>query len=161
MASMSICLWFDTQAEEAVDFYTAVFKNSKRHQSVRYGPSGAKASGQKEGSVMTVACEIEGLPILALNGGNMFTFNNAISLVATCKTQAELDDIWNKLLEGGGQVEECGWLKDKFGVSWQIVPSIVDEMTRSGDAAAVERFMAAMMTMKKLDAATLEKAFKG
>jgi predicted 3-demethylubiquinone-9 3-methyltransferase (glyoxalase superfamily) len=147
-------LWFDHQAEEAVAFYTSVFKNSRVEAVTRYGDTGP---GPK-GSVMTVAFELEGQKFAALNGGPHFKFTEAISFVVNCETQQEVDEFWEKLSEGGQEVE-CGWLKDKYGLSWQIVPKVLIEMLQDNDAARAQRVMKAMLQMKKLDIARLEDAY--
>lgn len=146
-------LWFDGNAEEAVNFYTSVFKNSKIRHIVRYGDSGP---GPK-GSVMIIDFELDGEQFTALNGGPEFKFNEAISLVVHCKTQEEVDYFWEKLSEGGEKVE-CGWLKDKFGLAWQIVPEVFLELLRNSDEEKRDRVMKAMMKMKKLDIKQLQQA---
>lgn len=148
-------LWFDNNAEEAANFYVSVFKNSKVLKTLRYGSEGP---GPK-GTVMTIAFQLEGQQFTALNGGPHFKFNEALSLVVHCKTQDEVDYYWEKLSEGGQKVE-CGWLKDKFGLSWQIVPDALFELMEDDGSQKAERVMKAMMTMKKLDIAGLEKAAK-
>ena len=153
-------LWFDSQAEEAARFYTSTFKNSKIKTIARYGDAGAKASGQPKGSVMTVAFEIDGEEFVALNGGPQFRFSEAISLVVNCRSQEEIDELWSKLTAGGGEPGPCGWLKDKFGLSWQIVPAKMDDLMK-GDPAKSERVMAALMQMHKIDVAALERAAEG
>jgi predicted 3-demethylubiquinone-9 3-methyltransferase (glyoxalase superfamily) len=147
-------LWFDGQAEEAAKFYVSIFPNSKLGSTSRYGEAGP---GPK-GSVMTVAFELDGLSFTALNGGPMFKFTEAISLVAHCETQAEVDHYWDKLSAGGQQVQ-CGWLKDKYGLSWQIVPNALIELVQDKDPAKSRRVMAAMMQMKKIDIAGLKAAY--
>jgi predicted 3-demethylubiquinone-9 3-methyltransferase (glyoxalase superfamily) len=146
-------LWFDNNAEEAVNFYVATFKNSKVGDVARYGDSGP---GPK-GSVMTMAFELEGQRFVALNGGPQFKFTEAVSFVVNCETQEELDYFWEKLSGNGGQEVQCGWLKDKYGLSWQIVPAILPQLI-SGDPAKSNRVMQALMQMKKLDIAELQKA---
>jgi predicted 3-demethylubiquinone-9 3-methyltransferase (glyoxalase superfamily) len=153
-------LWFDSQAEEAARFYTSTFKNSKIKTIARYGDAGAKASGQPKGSVMTVAFEIDGEDFVALNGGPQFKFSEAISLVVNCRSQEEIDELWSKLTAGGGEPGPCGWLKDKFGLSWQIVPEKMDDLMK-GDPAKSEQVMAALMQMHKIDVAALERAAEG
>jgi predicted 3-demethylubiquinone-9 3-methyltransferase (glyoxalase superfamily) len=148
-------LWFDHQAEEAAKFYTSIFKDSKVETVTRCGELGP---GPK-GSVMTVAFQIEGQKFVALNGGPQFKFTEAISFVVNCETQAEVDELWEKLSESGKKVE-CGWLKDKYGVSWQIVPIVLIEMLRDKDAEKSQRVMKAMLQMKKLDIARLEEAYR-
>lgn len=151
------CLWFDGNAEEAVSFYVGLVAGSKITGVTRYPESAAKASGNKAGAVMTVAFELNGQPFLALNGGPNFKFTPAVSFMLYCETQAEVDALWNGL-GNGGQHQNCGWLTDRYGVTWQIVPSIVHEVMTSGDTDKTERLMAAVLTMNKLDVAALEKA---
>jgi predicted 3-demethylubiquinone-9 3-methyltransferase (glyoxalase superfamily) len=153
MQKITPMLWFDSQAEEAAQFYTSIFKNSKIDQISRYGDHGP---GPK-GSAMTVAFTIGGQKFTALNGGPMFKFTEAISLVVNCDTQAEIDEYWSKLTADGGKEVQCGWLKDKYGLSWQIVPAVLSQLV-SGDAAKSARVMGALMKMVKLDIAALEKA---
>jgi predicted 3-demethylubiquinone-9 3-methyltransferase (glyoxalase superfamily) len=148
-------LWFNNNAEEAANFYCSVFKNSRILNTARYGESGA---GPK-GTVMTVEFELDGQRFVGLNGGPQFKFTEAISLVVNCETQEEVDYYWEKLSEGGQKVE-CGWLKDKYGLSWQVVPNIVFELFQ-GDQEQVDRVMKAVMTMKKLDVEELKKAANG
>lgn len=147
-------LWFDHQAEEAVGFYTSIFKNSKVTAVTRYGEAGP---GPK-GSVMTVAFELDGQEFVALNGGPIFKFTEAISFVVNCETQQEVDEYWEKLSAGGGEVQ-CGWLKDKYGLSWQIVPTVLFEMLQDKVAERSQRVMRAMFQMKKLDIVRLEEAY--
>jgi predicted 3-demethylubiquinone-9 3-methyltransferase (glyoxalase superfamily) len=147
-------LWFDGQAEEAANFYVSIFPNSKVSSTSRYGEAGP---GPK-GSVMTIAFDLDGLSFTALNGGPMFKFTEAISLVVHCETQAEVDHYWDKLSAGGQQVQ-CGWLKDKYGLSWQIVPNALIELVQDKDPAKSQRVMAAMMQMKKIDIAGLKAAY--
>ena len=161
MSKIAPCLWFDDKAEEAAKFYVSVFKHARILTTTHYGPDAAKASGQREGSVMTVSFEIEGQSFLALNGGPMFKFSEAISLMVNCDSQTELDTIWKALSGGGGSESVCGWLKDKFGLSWQIVPAIMAEMMGSGDPVKLNRVMAAVMQMTKPDIAALQRAFDG
>lgn len=142
MQKFTPCLWFDDKAEEAAKFYTSIFKNSKIKDIARYGESGAKVSGRPKGTVMTVTFELDGQEFMALNGGPVFKFSPAISFIANCKTQKEVDELWEKL-SAGGTIEECGWLRDKYGVSWQIVPTIVGEMMQDKDAEKSERVMQA------------------
>ena len=147
-------LWFDTQAEEAVNFYTSIFKNSKVGNMSRYTGEGAKASGQPEGTVMTMAFTLDGQNFTAINGGPVFKFTEAISLVVNCEDQEEVDHFWNKLTEGGQEVQ-CGWLKDKFGLSWQVVPRQLGELMSGPKAGKV---MGAMLKMKKIVIKDLEEA---
>jgi len=156
MQKITPCLWFDYNAEEAVNHYCAIFKNSKIGKVLRCGESGP---GPK-GSVLTIAFELEGQEFIALNGGPIFKFNEAISLSVDCKTQTEVDELWERLSDGG-QKSQCGWLKDKFGLSWQVVPSALVEMLQDKDAAKSARVMAALMQMNKIDIETLTRAFKG
>jgi predicted 3-demethylubiquinone-9 3-methyltransferase (glyoxalase superfamily) len=150
------CLWFDFKAEEAVGHYLSIFKSGRIVSTTRYGKTGPGPAG----AVMTILFEIEGQRFLALNGGPHFQFTPAISLIVDCKTQAEVDHLWDRLGEGGAP-GQCGWLTDKFGVSWQIVPSVVPRILQSGDPAAIERVMRAVMPMKKLDVSSLQEAFEG
>src|SRR5437762_3804586 len=143
-------LWFDTQAEEAVNFYVSIFKNSRIGSIAHYEEEAAKASGRPKGSVMTVAFELDGQEFIALNGGRLFKFTEAISLVVNCETQREVDHFWDKLSAGGQEVE-CGWLKDRFGVSWQVVPTILSQLLAGADPEKSRRAMSAMLKMKKLD----------
>lgn len=149
-------LWFDNQAEEAAEFYTSVFKDSRIVDVQRYNAAGP----QPEGSVMTVTFELKGVTFTALNGGPEFSFTPAISFFVNCKTQAEVDELWEKLSEGG-QTEMCGWLRDKYGVSWQIVPTVLSEMLQDEDPVKAQRVTEAMLKMVKLDIAGLEKAYRG
>ena len=156
------CLWFDDQAEEAVKFYTAIFKNSRIVEVARYGEVGREIHGKPPGTVMTVAFELEGQAFTALNGGPMFKFNEAISFQVSCETQAEVDHYWEKLSEGGDvNAQQCGWLKDKYGASWQIVPRVLVEMITDPDAEKSQRVMGAMLQMKKIDIAGLKRAYAG
>ena len=148
------CLWFDSQAEEAAAFYTAIFKNSRIIQTTRY----LEGAPRPAGSVLTVRFVLDGQDFLALNGGPQYTFSPAISFVVYCDTQAEIDDYWAKLTVGGQEVQ-CGWLTDKFGVSWQIVPNSFMAMLDDPDTAAAQRAFTAMMQMTKLDISALEQAF--
>ena len=151
-------LWFDSSAEEAAKFYTSIFKNSRIMHVARYGDAGAKVSGRPKGSVMTVVFELEGQRFMAINGGPIFKFSPAISFMVNCDTQQELDGIWNKLTEGG-EIEQCGWLRDKYGVSWQIVPTVLGEIMQDKDPAKLERVMEAVLQMKKLDIEGLMRAY--
>jgi predicted 3-demethylubiquinone-9 3-methyltransferase (glyoxalase superfamily) len=153
------CLWFDDRAEEAAKFYTAIFPNSKILNISRYGEAGQEVHGKPPGSVMTVAFELEGQTFTALNGGPIFKFNEAISLQVDCETQAEVDSYWQKLSEGGDEkAQQCGWLKDKYGVSWQIVPRVLTEMLGDADTGKSQRVMTAMLKMKKIDIDELKQA---
>jgi len=156
------CLWFDSQAEEAAVFYTSIFKNSKIRKVAYYGEAGQEIHGQKAGTVLTVEFELDGQPFTALNGGPVFKFNESISLQVYCKTQKELDYFWDKLGEGGDpNAQQCGWLKDKYGVSWQIVPSILGKLMSDKYRKKADRVMLALLKMKKLDIKALEDAYKG
>jgi predicted 3-demethylubiquinone-9 3-methyltransferase (glyoxalase superfamily) len=147
-------LWFDNQAEEAINFYTSVFKNSKIGRIARYG---AEGPGPK-GTVMTISFTLDGQEFVALNGGPAFKFTEAISFVVTCETQEEVDEYWKKLTEGGQEVQ-CGWLKDKYGLSWQIVPTVLPELLTDKDGGKAKRVMHAMMQMVKIDIAALKQAY--
>lgn len=157
MQKITPFLWFDDKAEEAAKFYVSIFRNSKILSINRYGKAGAKASGQRAGSVMTVKFQLEGQEFVALNGGPHFKFTEAISLVVNCKTQAEVDKMWEKL-SAGGKKSRCAWLKDKYGVSWQIVPTALIEMISGDDAEKTERVMNAVMQMDKIDIKALKRA---
>jgi predicted 3-demethylubiquinone-9 3-methyltransferase (glyoxalase superfamily) len=155
------CLWFDTQGEEAARFYTSIFKNSKIGDISRYGEAGREYHQKEPGSAMMVAFELEGQTFTALNGGPNFKFTEAISFQVSCETQEEVDYLWSKLTEGGDvNAQQCGWLKDKFGVSWQILPSGLSELM-GGEPEKSQKAMAALMQMKKLDINELRRAYKG
>lgn len=160
MQKLMPCLWFDTRAEEAAEFYASIFEDAKIITVSRYGDAGAEASGKPKGSVMTVLFEIAGQRFLGLNGGPNFTFSPAVSFMVHCASQDEVDTKWAKLSEGG-EPGQCGWLTDKFGLSWQIVPTAMDEMMQAGDAGQRERVMAALIQMTKIDIGALQKAFDG
>ena len=155
-------LWFDGQAEDAVKFYTSIFKDSKIGRILRYGEEVAKVSesGQSVGSVLTIEFEIEGQKFVALNGGPQFKFNESISFAINCETQQEVDYFWEKLIADGGEGSACGWLRDKFGVSWQVTPTGLIDMLHDKDAAKAERVMHAMLQMKKIDIKTLKEAYE-
>jgi predicted 3-demethylubiquinone-9 3-methyltransferase (glyoxalase superfamily) len=160
MQKITTCLWFDSNAEEAVAFYTTVFKNSKIKDTTRYGEAGKEIHGKPAGSVLTIAFELEGREFLALNGGPLFKFNEAISLIVNCETQQEIDYYWERLKQGGDErAQQCGWLKDKFGVSWQVVPTALQKMITDPDSAKVQRVMQALFPMKKLDVNALKRAY--
>jgi predicted 3-demethylubiquinone-9 3-methyltransferase (glyoxalase superfamily) len=159
LSKIAPCLWFDNKAEEAVNFYVSIFKNSKIGIITHYGEEGAEASGRPKGTVMTVTFQLDGQEFMALNGGPQFTFSPAISFLVNCETQEEVDELWEKLSEGG-EKEQCGWLKDKYGVSWQIVPTVLGEMMQDKDAEKSERVMKAMLQMKKIDIRTLKLAYE-
>jgi predicted 3-demethylubiquinone-9 3-methyltransferase (glyoxalase superfamily) len=162
MQKISPFLWFEDKAEEAADYYVSVFKNSKIISVVRYPEAAEEVSGRPAGSVMTVEFELEGEPFTALNGGKIpgFEFNSAISFVVTCDNQDEIDYYWEKL-SAVPEAEQCGWCKDKFGVTWQVVPKVLGEMLSDPDHSKVERVTACFMSMKKFDIAELEKAYQG
>ena len=156
------CLWFADEAEEAARFYCGVFKNSRITSITRYGKAGFETHHRPAGSVMTVAFELDGQPYTALNGGPVFTFNEAVSLQVMCKNQEEIDYYWDKLGAGGDpKAQICGWLKDKFGLSWQIVPAIIGKMITDPDKAKRDRVMAVVMKSKKLNIAELRAAYEG
>ena len=159
MQKITPCLWFNNQAEDAAKFYASIFKNSKIGDMTRYGEAGAKVSGRPKGSVMTVTFEIQGQEFVALNGGPHFTFSEAISLMVRCETQKEIDEMWEKLSQGG-EKGQCGWLKDKYGLPWQIVSPVWDEMLRDKDVAKSERVMKAILQMTKPDIKTLKQAYE-
>jgi predicted 3-demethylubiquinone-9 3-methyltransferase (glyoxalase superfamily) len=156
------CLWFDGQAEEAAKYYTGIFKNSKITNVSRYPEAGQEVHHQPAGKVMVVAFELDGQPFTALNGGPEFKFTEAISFQIMCDTQKEVDHYWSKLTQGGDpQAQQCGWLKDKYGMSWQVVPKVLMEMMQDQDKQKAGRVMEAMLPMKKIDIAELERAYKG
>jgi predicted 3-demethylubiquinone-9 3-methyltransferase (glyoxalase superfamily) len=154
MQRISPCLWFDTQAEEAANFYAGIFKNSKIKSVTHYGDAGPMPAG----TVMVVTFELDGVEFIALNGGPIFKFSEAVSLSVSCRTQAEVDHYWNALTRGGEE-GPCGWLKDRYGLSWQVVPLEFSELMASSDAKRVKQMTQAMMTMKKLDLAALKAAY--
>ena len=156
------CLWFDNEAEEAAKYYVSIFKNSKITHIARYGKAGNEIHGRPEGSVMVASFELDGQPFTALNGGPEFTFNEAVSFQVLCEDQQEIDYYWDKLRAGGDErAQQCGWLKDKYGLSWQIVPAIMEKMFKEHASEKSERAMNAMLQMKKLDIAQLERAYAG
>jgi predicted 3-demethylubiquinone-9 3-methyltransferase (glyoxalase superfamily) len=160
MQKITPCLWFDDQAEEAVNFYVSIFKNSRVGNITRYGEEGVKVSGRPKGTVMTVMFQLDGQEFMALNGGPVFKFTEAISFIVYCKTQKEIDELWRKLSEGGDEkAQQCGWLKDKYGVSWQIVPTVLAEVLQDKDPRRSERVMKALLRMKKLEIETLKQAY--
>ena len=162
LQKISPCLWFDNQAEEAARYYVSIFKNSSVGAITHYGKEGHDIHGQPEGRVLTVAFVLDGVEFLALNGGPQFKFNEAVSLVVYCDSQQEVDYFWDRLGAGGDPgAQQCGWLKDRYGLSWQIVPTEVMDMWKSGVSVKSERAMKAMMQMKKLDIAALQKAYDG
>ena len=159
MQKITPCLWFDHQAEEAVKFYTSIFKSSKIGYITRYGKEGYEFHGREAGTVMTVDFEIEGQKFVALNGGPVFKFNEAISFQVHCRTQEEVDYYWEKL-SAGGKKGQCGWLKDKYGLSWQIGPTILVKMLQDKDPKKSERVMKELLQMKKIDINRLKQAYK-
>ena len=161
MQKISPFLWFDSQAEQAAKFYVGVFENSKLGRVTRYDDEAAEKTGQPKGSVMTVEFQLDGADFVALNGGPMFKFTEAISFSVNCETQDEIDYFWEKLSAAGGSTGPCGWLKDKFGLSWQVSPVVLGDMLSDPDIANAERVMKAMMEMDKIDIAALEKAYAG
>ena len=156
------CLWFDSQAEEAAAFYVSVFKNSKINSVARYTKAGQETHKQRPGSVMTVAFELDGQKFTALNGGPVFKFNEAVSLQVNCSNQEEIDHYWGKLSRGGDpKAQQCGWLKDKYGLSWQVVPTVLPEMLKDHESSKAQRAMEALLRMKKIEIAELERAVAG
>ena len=153
-------MWFDGQAEDAVNFYTSLFKNSKIGRIFRYTEEAAEKTGRPVGSVLTIEFEIEGQKFVALNGGPLFKFNESISFVINCETQEEVDYFWGKLTADGGEESACGWLKDKFGLSWQIVPTVLEQLLNDPDPKKSLRVMKAMLQMNKLDIKTLKQAYE-
>ena len=155
------CLWFDDQAEDAARFYTGIFRNSRISRTTRYPDAGNEVHGKPAGSVMVVAFELDGFPFTALNGGPVFTFNEAISLQVNCENQEEIDYYWEKLSAGGDpKAQVCGWLKDRYGLSWQVVPTGMEEMMEDHRSPGAQRAMAAMLRMKKIDIAELQRAYE-
>jgi predicted 3-demethylubiquinone-9 3-methyltransferase (glyoxalase superfamily) len=162
MEKIATCLWFDGQAEEAARFYTSVFKDSKLGSIARYGKEGHEVHGMPAGSVLTVEFEINGRSFVALNAGPLFKFNESVSFQVFCDTQQEVDHYWERLTEGGDEkAQQCGWLKDKFGLSWQVVPTALRKMMSDKDITKTDRVMKAFMPMKKFDIAALERAYRG
>lgn len=161
MQKITPCLWFDSNAEEAVNFYTCIFKNSKIGKISRYGEAGYEIHRKPAGTVMTIEFELNGQAFTALNGGPVFTFNEAVSFQVSCESQQEVDFYWEKLSEGGDErAQQCGWLKDKYGVSWQIVPTVLVQMLRDKDPEKSNRVMQAMLQMGKIDIARLRQAYE-
>jgi len=163
MQKITPFLWFDDQAEEAAKFYTSTFKNSKVGKILRYGEEAARVSesGRPVGSVLTIEFEIAGQKFVALNGGPQFKFNESVSFVVNCETQDEVDYFWAKLTSDGGEESACGWLKDKYGLSWQITPTVLIDMLHDKDPPKAERVMKAMLEMKKIDIEKLKAAYAG
>ncbi len=159
MQKITPCLWFDDNAEEAVNFYVSIFKHSRIVNVARYGEAGAKASGRPKGTVMTIIFQLGGQEFMALNGGPVFKFTEAISFIVSCETQKDVDEFWEKLSEGG-EKGVCGWLKDKYGVSWQIVPTVLGEMLQDKNAEKSDGVMKAMLQMKKIDIRALKQAYE-
>lgn len=159
MQKITPFLWFDDQAEEAVNFYTSIFKNSKIKNISYYGEEGIEITGKSAGTVMVITFELNGQEISALNGGPQFKFTEAISFAVNCETQEEVDELWEKLSESG-EKGHCGWLKDKYGLSWQIVPTVLGELMSDADPEKTQKVMRAMLQMKKLDIATLKQAYE-
>ena len=159
---ISPCLWFDDQAEEAARYYVGIFRSSRITTITRYGTTGFEIHGRPAGSVMVAAFELDGQSFTALNGGPAFTFNEAISLQVNCETQEEIDYYWEKLSAGGDpKARQCGWLKDRYGVSWQVVPTMMDELFKDEKSEGAQRAMEAMLRMKKIDIAELRRAYDG
>ena len=159
---ISPCLWFDHEAEQAAAFYVSVFKNSKITSVARYTKAGFETHKRPAGSVMIVAFELDGQSFTALNGGPHFKFNEAISLQVSCRNQEEVDYYWDKLSKGGdSKAQQCGWLKDKYGLSWQVVPTVLPEMLKDHESQTAQRAMEAMLRMKKIDIRELERAVAG
>jgi len=163
MQKITPFLWFTDQAEEAVKFYASIFKNSKIGRILRYGEEATKVSesGRPVGSVLTIELEIEGQKFVALNGGPQFKFNESVSFVVNCETQEEVDYFWEKLKSDGGEESQCGWLKDKFGLSWQVIPTQLIDMLHDEDREKAKRVMKAMLQMQKIDIEKLKQAAKG
>ena len=157
MQKISPFLWFDSNAEEAMALYVSLFANSRIVEVTRYGDAGPGPSG----TVMTGVFELEGQRFIALNGGPMYKFTEAFSLVVDCETQEEVDRLWDRLIAGGGEPSQCGWLKDRFGLSWQIIPGVLPKLLTDKDGAAAGRAMQAMLKMTKIDIAALKRAFEG
>ena len=160
MTKITPCLWFDSEAEDAARFYTGVFRNSRITGISRYSEAGREVHGQPAGKVLTVAFELDGQPYTALNGGPQFKFNEAVSFQVPCKSQEEVDYYWDRLSAGGDpRAQQCGWLKDRFGLSWQVFPSVLIDMLQDKDRAKADRVMEAMLRMKKIDLEALERAY--
>ena len=155
------CLWFDDNAEEAVKFYTSIFKDSEITDVTYYGQAGSEAAGRPKGTVMTIAFRLNGQEFLALNGGPIFKFNEAVSFIVNCQSQEEIEYYWENLSEDGDKkAQQCGWLKDKFGLSWQIVPAVLGQMLQDKDSAKAEKVMKIMLQMKKIDIKALKQAYR-
>lgn len=161
MEKITPCLWFDGQAEEAAAFYVSVFKDSKMGKITRYGEAGFEIHGKSAGTVLTAEFQLEGQEFMALNGGPQFKFNGAVSFQVHCKTQKEVDYYWEELSAGGDEkAQQCGWLKDRYGVSWQIVPAVLGKMLRGKNRKKSERVMKILLQMKKIDIQSLKKAYE-
>jgi predicted 3-demethylubiquinone-9 3-methyltransferase (glyoxalase superfamily) len=162
MTKITPCLWFDSEAEDAARFYTGIFPNSKITSISHYGEAGREVHGQPAGKVLTVAFELDGRPFTALNGGAQFKFNEAVSFQVPCTNQEEIDYYWDKLTAGGdAQAQQCGWLKDRYGLSWQVFPAAVMDMLQDQDRKKADRVMQAIMEMRKMDLVALERAYAG
>jgi predicted 3-demethylubiquinone-9 3-methyltransferase (glyoxalase superfamily) len=162
MQKINPCLWFNDEAEEAVEFYTSIFSNSRIVSISRYGEAGYEIHRRPAGSVMTAEFELDGQAFTALNGGPIFKFSEPISLQIMCETQKDVDYYWERLTEGGDEsAQQCGWLKDKYGLSWQVVPTILSELLNDPDPAKSQRTMTAMLQMKKIDIEGLRRAYNG
>jgi predicted 3-demethylubiquinone-9 3-methyltransferase (glyoxalase superfamily) len=162
MTKITPCLWFDSEAEDAARFYTGIFPNSKITSISHYGEAGREVHGQPAGKVLTVAFELDGRPFTALNGGPQFKFNEAVSFQVPCTNQEEIDYYWDKLTAGGdAQAQQCGWLKDRYGLSWQVFPAAVMDMLQDQDRKKADRVMQAIMEMRKMDLVALERAYAG
>lgn len=162
MTKITPCLWFDGEAEDAARFYTGIFPNSKITSISHYGEAGREVHGQPAGKVLTVAFELDGRPFTALNGGPQFKFNEAVSFQIPCRNQEEIDYYWDKLTAGGdARAQQCGWLKDRYGLSWQVFPAAVMDMLQDQDRKKADRVMQALMEMRKMDLAALERAYAG
>lgn len=159
MKKITPCLWYDNEAKEAAELYVSVFKNSRMGTITYYTKSSEKVSGKPAGSVLTVSFQIEDQEFMALNGGSNFKFSEAVSFVVDCDTQEEIDELWSKLTANGGKAGPCGWLKDKFGLSWQITPNILNEMITDPDPKKADAAMAAMLKMEKIDIAAIQAAY--
>lgn len=161
MPKITPFLWYDDKAEEAANLYCSIFKNSKVGKVTRYDEASSKAAGRPPGSAMTVEFELDGQKLVALNGGPHFKFTEAVSFVINCESQEEVDYFWDKLTADGGAESQCGWLKDKYGLSWQVVPTVLPELLQSKDAEKSHRAMKAMLQMKKIDIPALQRAAEG
>jgi len=162
MNKITPCLWFDSEAEDAARFYTGIFPNSKITGISHYGEAGREVHGQPAGKVLTVAFELDGRPFTALNGGPQFKFNEAVSFQIPCRNQEEIDYYWDKLTAGGdARAQQCGWLKDRYGLSWQVFPAAVMDMLQDRDRKKADRVMQAIMEMRKMDLKALERAYAG